>query len=104
MFDLPGSATHSIPSRNYYLRVELGTGNRTVQDYGGNNTGYSGIVFVNMNSSNVLAQTAALAGYHLADAAQKLTAYDSELENIPPRKSRLNGRVCLRGHLLRGQF
>ncbi|MBQ7219771.1 MAG: hypothetical protein IJS28_02205 [Synergistaceae bacterium] len=52
----------------YYLWVELDTtsavdevhearmaaDNRTVRDYGGNNTGYSSIVFVNMNSSNLL--------------------------------------------------
>ena len=70
IFNVPGSMTQNIASGNYYLWVELDTGNAidevhearmaadtsTVQDYGGNNTGYSGIVFVNMNSSSVLAK------------------------------------------------
>ena len=65
---MPGSATRSIASGNYYLWVELDTtsavdevhearmasDNKTVSDYGGNNTGYSSVVFVNMNSSNLL--------------------------------------------------
>ena len=68
VFNMPGSATRSIASGNYYLWVELDTtsavdevhearmasDNKTVSDYGGNNTGYSSVVFVNMNSSNLL--------------------------------------------------
>ena len=68
VFKVPGSATQNISSGNYYLWVELDTGsavdevhesrmasdNRTVRDYGGNNAGYSGVVFVNMSSSSLL--------------------------------------------------
>ena len=64
VFDVPGSATQNIADGIYYLWVELDTtnavdevyearmasDNRTVLDYGGNNTGYTAVVFSNLDS------------------------------------------------------
>ena len=82
VFNVPGSATQNITSGNYYLWVELDTtgavaevhesrmksDNKTVSDYGGNNTGYAGVVFVNMSNSSVLAKKSSVAKASLSSS------------------------------------
>ena len=88
VFDVPGSATQSIASGNYYFWVELDTtgavdevhesrmasDNRTVQDYGGNNTGYVPVVFVNMSNSNVLTNNGGSVKSSLSSAGFRASA------------------------------